>query len=146
MDINEVYSGETIKAADLQNRTVTVTIASVELKEFSGQDGKPAQKKLLIKFANTQKALVCNKTNAKAIAFLWGSETAGWIGRKIALKPEMVSFKGEPTLAVRVQPAAASAPAARAPTPRAVLPPNDPMPDSRPPQQQHENPADDIPF
>jgi hypothetical protein len=104
VNVNSIYSGETLKASDLQGREHIVTIAGVESKEFDNG------RKLVVKFVGAKKAFVCNKTNGKRIAFIHGDETNGWIGKKIVLAPEMVVYKGDAVWAIRVKPAAVSDP------------------------------------
>jgi hypothetical protein len=118
MDINQVFGGEFLKATDLQGRTFNLVISAIEAKTFDDGD------KLLLRFHGAKKALVCNRTNAKRIALLHGDETAAWIGQMIGLHAEMVDFKGEPTMAIRVVPPQATSkpvPASAAPPP--PLPP-----------------------
>lgn len=107
MDIGTVFSGDSLKAADLQGKEPTVVISQVQAKEFD--DGN----KLVISFEGKKKSLVCNKTNANRIAFMYGTETNGWIGKPITLYEEMVDFQGKLTPAIRVrairQPAASAA-------------------------------------
>jgi hypothetical protein len=83
VDVNTIYTSDTLKAADLQGREHTVTIASVESKEFDNGI------KLVLKFVGAKKSFVCNRTNGKRIAFMHGDETNGWINKKIVLAPEM---------------------------------------------------------
>jgi hypothetical protein len=105
MDIAQVFSGDSLKAADLQGGEPVVRIASVELKKFD--DGN----KLVISFEGKKKTLVCNKTNANRIAFAHGTDTDGWVGKEIQLYVDLVDFKGDTVEAIRIRP---KKPAARA--------------------------------
>ena len=96
MELSDVFQGNTLKAADLEGKKVTVTIADVQAKEFD--DGN----KLVIAFKNAKKAMVCNVTNARRIAKLHGENTDGWLGKPITLHTEMVDFKGDLVEAIRV--------------------------------------------
>jgi len=49
VDVNTIYTSDTLKAADLQGREHTVTIASVESKEFDNGI------KLVLKFVGAKK-------------------------------------------------------------------------------------------
>ena len=53
--------------------------------------------------AGQDKALVLNKTNAKAIAALYGKKVSAWTGKRIVLVPAMVDFKGDTVEAIRVK-------------------------------------------
>lgn len=98
MNINQVFSGSFLKAEDLpQDRSVRVTIAKVELKEF--EDGK----KLALHFSGKEKALICNKTNAAILAEVCGSsDTDHWIGKPVKLVVKRVEFSGKLVPAIRV--------------------------------------------
>lgn len=112
MDINAVFGGDSLKAADLQGTEPVVVISQVEMKKFDNGN------KLVIHFQGKKKTLVCNKTNAKRIAFSLGANTDLWIGKEIQLYSELVDFQGQLTQAIRVRPAPARpAPAAPAPAP-----------------------------
>lgn len=98
MEISSVFSGDTLKAADLQGHEPTVIIASVEQKKFDNGN------KLVIKFEGKKKSLVCNKTNANRIAYVYGTNTDGWIGKEITLFTDLVDFQGSTVEAIRVRP------------------------------------------
>lgn len=97
MKLGTVFSGDYLKAADLNDQEHTVVIAKVEVKEFD--DGN----KLLLTFKDRKKGLVANKTNAGRIAMMHGDETDNWIGKEIILYVDIVDFQGKPTEAIRVR-------------------------------------------
>jgi hypothetical protein len=97
-DINEVFTGATLKAADLQGREPVVAIETIEVKDFT--DGK----KFIITFVGKQKAFVCNKTNANRIAFMYGTKFRQWVGKRIQLYTDLVEFNGKTVEAIRVRP------------------------------------------
>lgn len=98
MELSQIFTGSTLKAADLQGREPNVTIATVEAKKFN--DGN----KIVITFVGKEKAFVCNKTNANRIAYAYGTNTDGWIGRQIQLYTDLVDFQGQTVKAIRVRP------------------------------------------
>lgn len=98
MELSQVFTGSTLKAADLQGREPTVTIATVEAKKFN--DGN----KLVITFVGKEKAFVCNKTNANRIAYTHGTNTDNWVGKQIQLYTDLVDFQGQTVEAIRVRP------------------------------------------
>lgn len=131
MNINEVFSGNFLKADDLQGKTVRITISKVEVKEFD--DGN----KIVLHFQGKDKALVCNKTNASIIAENVGDpETDNWVGTTHLLTVKKVEFQGKLVPAIRVvlndTPAAPPAPA--------------PKPQSAKPQPMSPEPEDEVPF
>lgn len=97
MNINQVFSGNYLKADDLRGTSPTVTISEVEIKEFD--DGK----KIVIHFAGKDKQLVCNKTNASIIAEnLGSSDTDDWVNKRVQLAVKKVEFQGKLVPAIRV--------------------------------------------
>lgn len=98
MELATIFPSKYIKAADLKGREHTVVIAKCEIEKL-GEDNK-----LVIYFQSREKGLVCNRTNADRIAYLYGSNTDAWTGREIILYPDMVNFQGKVTEAVRVKP------------------------------------------
>lgn len=101
MKLNEVFSGDYLKAEDLKGSSPTVTIESVEVKEFTEGDGK--SKKLILHFVGKDKSLVANKTNSNIIAEVLGSDdTDDWGGRRITLTTRKVEFQGKLVPAIRV--------------------------------------------
>lgn len=112
-NINDVFSGTYLKAADLKGSEPTVVIESVELKTMPDKTVK-----LDIGFVGKDKHLLANKTNSKRIAHMFGDETEDWLGKRVQLYTEMVDFQGTVVDAIRVRPAKASANGAPKPAPR----------------------------
>jgi hypothetical protein len=130
MQLNDVFGGDSLKAADLQGREFTLTIAAVEAKKFDNGN------KLIIRFAGAKKSLVSNKTNSRRIAFMYGENTDFWIGKQITLGVDFVDYQGQTVQAIRVKPATVQPQGSQQPAPiqpasgpvqRFVDP--DPMPD-----------------
>lgn len=97
MDINQVYSGNSFKAEDLGDQEPTFIITAIEMKPFDKGN------KLVLSFQGEKKTLVCNKTNAKRIAFMFGNDTNHWVGQSITLYTEHVDFQGEIVPAIRIK-------------------------------------------
>ena len=97
MKINEVFPSKYLKASDLQDREIAVTMAHVELDKL-GDDTRP-----VLYFKGKEKGLVLNKTNANNIASRYGDDTDEWFGHQIILYPAMVDFQGKTTEAIRVR-------------------------------------------
>ncbi len=95
-----------LAADDLVGGEATHRIAAVEGVTLGR--GKDAQSKLLVRLSALNggpapKPLVCNRTNASAIASLFGDDVQGWIGQPITLYRAMVDFAGRTTPAIRVR-------------------------------------------
>jgi hypothetical protein len=115
MRVSDVFRSEFLRAADLggiNGRDYTLRIASVK-KWDNDNNGRP---KLVVKFANAKKPLLCNRTNAKTIAKAYGEEIDNWIGQAVVLFVTSVDFKGDQVEAIRLripQPTASQILAAR---------------------------------
>lgn len=136
MNINQAFPSKYIKASDLDDKTINVTIADIKIEQV-GQD---RDTKPVAYFKGKTKGLVLNKTNSRKIASLAGSpETDDWVGVEIAIFPTETEFAGETVECIRVK-----APKSTNGTRRVVpdpLPVDDPMPRTAPPVDDS-----DIPF
>ena len=97
MHIDALYPSRFLRCVDLNGRPMRVTIAGIKREDLG--DGH----KVVLSFADGEKQLVLNKTNARAIARLYGDETRGWSGKEITLIPAKVDFKGDLVDAIRVR-------------------------------------------
>ena len=143
MKVSDAFPSKYLSAEDLGDigTEVTVTIAQVMMEDMQTQG--TVERKLMVSFAGASKKLVLNKTNAKAIAYLWGDDTDDWIGKRITLTVQSVQFKSDIVNAIRVKlvkPDDAT-PAAVAPAPAAA-----PVPAAPAPQQHQAITEDEIPF
>ena len=138
-DINDVFGGNSLKSEDLKGREITVTIQSVQPREFTSQEGK-TQKKLVITFVKAKKFLICNSTNAHRIAFMFGNDYSLWPGKSITLFVDnFIQFGNEIKSGIRVKP------------PEAATIARVPQPTPAPVQQEPRDSlsvemSDDIPF
>lgn len=124
MKVNDLYSSVYLKAGDIPETGMIVTIAETRM-ETLGQ-GKDAEEKPVLYFEEQQKGMVMNKTNSKAIVKVLGfDDTDDWVGHKIRLVATEVPFKDDMVEAIRVsarpvgqqpqqQPSRPSGPARRA--------------------------------
>ena len=100
MNVNEVFPSKYLKASDLGEARPIVTIDHVSVELV----GKQQDKRPVAYFAGKTKGLVLNKTNAKAISVVAGSdETDDWSGVKVQLFATMVEFAGDQVEAIRVK-------------------------------------------
>ncbi len=99
-DIGEVYQSNSdfLKAEDIGANFWTATISKVDMKNFD--DGS---RKLFVMFAELDKGLVLNKTNADTIGELYGRGTDGWLGRQVMLFTMPVDYQGKKVQAIRVR-------------------------------------------
>jgi hypothetical protein len=100
MRISSAFPSKYLKAADLDGRTVTVTMDRVVMEDIGAGNG---DQKPVLYFQGTNKGLVLNVTNGNIIAEKFGDETNSWKGEKIILYEAMVEFKGKMGPAIRVR-------------------------------------------
>lgn len=101
MNINDAFPSKYLKASDLpEEGTQSFTIEKVEIEEI----GRDKERKPVIYFEEDHKGLVCNKTNARTIAKVLGTEEfTDWTGGKINLYRAEVEFQGEMVESIRVK-------------------------------------------
>jgi hypothetical protein len=96
--VSETFgSGKSLKAEDIPDEGQVFTISDVEVKHFD--DGT----KFLVRFEETDKALVANMINTRTIAGLYGDESDDWIGHRITLYPTETAFNGKMVPCIRVR-------------------------------------------
>ena len=101
MRISAAFPSQYLKAADLQGQTIRIKISHVAMEDIGG-DQKP-----ILYFADTEKGMVLNKTNANSIAGVHGDDTDNWHGHTIDLYEAQVDFQGKSMPAIRVKAARA---------------------------------------
>jgi hypothetical protein len=103
MHVELMYPNDYLKAPDFRGKDVTLTIKRVfqdDLKDMKG--GK--KKKYIVEFNETQKKLVLNVTNARAIAKKLDEPKAiKWAGKQITLFPTTCEAFGEIKECIRVK-------------------------------------------
>jgi hypothetical protein len=102
-DYRTFYDQEHLGAWDLSGNA-TVTISAVKAGEVGGHQGKKKDRKPILTFEGKSKTFVCNKTNAKTIAAMYGNDTSKWVGKRITLYPTTTPFGGEMKDCIRVRP------------------------------------------
>jgi hypothetical protein len=133
MKTSEVFPSRFVKAADIGDKEITVSIAKVTIEEV-GDDQKP-----VAFFKESPKGLVLNRTNWDRIAYIAGNDDSdSWPGMRVSLYTELVTFGGKTGPAVRVRPPSKQA----APQQRSV--PQDQR--AEPPEAQPSDLDDEIAF
>ncbi len=97
MLIEDIFPSKYLKASDLNGQDLPVVIQSADIVQFD--DGN----KIEVTLAGQSKTFVCNKTNAKAIATAYSSDTNAWHGCNVILFPMMVDTPNGPKEAIRVR-------------------------------------------
>ena len=110
------YDSKWLRACDLLGEARPVTISAVA----PGKVGKESDEKsvLVIRFAEYEKPLGANITNANSIGRIYGPDIDQWVGKRVILFPttcmlgevekECIRIKSEPPQPLVVNPPAAS--------------------------------------
>ena len=106
MKVTDAFEGNFIDALALTDGKVTLTIKSyAKPNEVKAKDSRPIDKPVLY-FEKTDKGLILNKTNAKAIGLVLGNEMDNWEGHKVTLfrdQCEAFGIKNTPCVRARVE-------------------------------------------
>lgn len=98
-----LHPNDYVGAHDLGGQDHAVTIEAVLPKEELTMQGGKKETKPVLTFVGRKKKLVLNKTNAKAIAKLHGTDTSNWIGKQITLYPSHTKCGKETVECVRIR-------------------------------------------
>ena len=96
-----MFPSRYLKPANMGDNDLILTIVDVTIENIGMNDNK--ENKPIIYFKETDKPLVLNKTNAVSISHLYGDQTAGWIGKRIALYVIELSVQGVQKFGIRVR-------------------------------------------
>jgi hypothetical protein len=121
-EFDTMYGSKYFSASDLNGGRKRLQIGKVEIAELREKDGS-TKRKFVIWFNGEEKALVCNKTNANALAHAFGKDRRNWVGAFVELYSEMTGL-GKP--GVRLKPLRGG--------PTAPTTPSNPLLDLDPPQ------------
>ena len=91
--LSDLYPDPWLHAADLVGKRVTVKITAVELQEFHMPDNS-TKLALAVSFEKAKKRLILNKTMARAMMALTGTEVfSEWVGASVVLAPAVAPNK-----------------------------------------------------
>jgi hypothetical protein len=99
MKLSDLYPSKYLKASDLQGKEPMAKIREVKIEEV----GSDKERKPVLYFHGSDKAMILNKTNALAIGDHYGDDVATWAGKPIVLYSAWVDFGGKSTQAIRVR-------------------------------------------
>lgn len=102
-DYRSMFDRDYIGSWDLGGKDVTVTISKVLAGELTAQGGRKSRKPIVY-FEGKEKGFVLNKTNAKTIAGLYGTDTAEWVGKGITIYATTTQMGGDTVDCIRVRP------------------------------------------
>lgn len=103
MHVDLMFPSRYLRAADFEGKPVSLTILEVVKDQVQMATGQKAEKYIL-RFRETEKELILNKTNAKAVAkVLHEPRAVKWPGERIVLKPTTCEAFGEIVDCIRVE-------------------------------------------
>jgi hypothetical protein len=93
-----------IAAEELDGKEVNLTIAAIEWDEVYSREDKKNVRKGSIRFKETTKKLVLNKTNAKKLTELFASgQVESWVGKRVCLYPTSERSFGQMIDVIRIK-------------------------------------------
>jgi hypothetical protein len=101
MNIKSCF-GEFLAADQLEGKTPSPTIADVKLVDMVDEKTGKTKSPPVVYFVETKRGWILNRTNAEAIAAMFGLETNNWKGKRVTLHSAEVQFGKERVKAVRV--------------------------------------------
>lgn len=83
-----LYPTEFLAWPEFKGKDVTLTIKSVSVDELPIAGSSKKEKRPVVRFVETEKKWIMNKTCAKAIAVLYGPNCNAWVTKKVTLYPD----------------------------------------------------------
>jgi len=121
-----------LAADDLAGGDLVATIRSVGRVDLKKKASKPGEtdeveQKMLLQLGSANggpapKPMICNRTNARTIAGMFGDDVQGWTGQQVTLHAPMVEAFGKIAPALRVRPQQIAPPPGVTATRQAVQP------------------------
>ena len=100
MNIGNAFPSKYVKASEIPEEGLTLTIDRVEIEDVDGKGGH----KPVLYFRKAKKGLVLNVTNSKKIQQLCGTpETDDWGGKAITLYQSETEYAGDTVPCIRVR-------------------------------------------
>jgi len=100
MDYRQMFKGEYVAAVEFQGKQPILTVKSLALVTMENEKG--VRERGVIHFQETDRGWVLNRTNAEALAAMFGRETEAWVGKRVKLAAVEVQFGKERVPGIRV--------------------------------------------
>lgn len=101
MKMSKLFPSKYVKAADLGGKHVTLTIEKLIVEELG--HGAEKENKPVLYFHKATKGLILNRTNAMAVAALYGDESDHWTGKRITIYATRIRAFGAMQDVIRVK-------------------------------------------
>lgn len=97
--VSDVYPSPWLRPEDLAGAARRVQVSGVEVESFRQPNGAK-EERIVVSFVGKQKRLICNLTQARALAEIAGTEEIDrWDDLAVVLTPARAT-NGKPTIAV----------------------------------------------
>jgi hypothetical protein len=100
-ELEKMYSGRYLSAADIGDRKVKAKILGIHAEELRQQDGT-MRKKAVLQLEGLDKQLAVNVTNKAILSDGLGRNPSKWVGRSIGLKTVPRNFGGKSMRGIEV--------------------------------------------
>lgn len=84
MHYEKLFPGRFIKSADFDGKDVTLTVKNVRAEEIDDKT------KAIMRFEETKRELVLNRTNAEALRVCFGPQVEAWVGKRVTFFPATI--------------------------------------------------------
>lgn len=101
LDVSVLYPSEYVKADDLKNKPVLVTITKI-VRDKVPMSGGVTEACTVVHFKGTDKKLIAGKTNGYALAVLFGSDLSCAVGKRVTLTPDTDTFGKDRVPCIRI--------------------------------------------
>jgi hypothetical protein len=93
--------GEFLSADHIEGKPATVTMETVKMVDLQDEKGQHKNRPVVY-FKGTPRGWILNRTNAEALAAMFGLETTAWQGKRVTLVSADVQFGPNRVKGVRV--------------------------------------------
>jgi hypothetical protein len=100
--MSEMYPSPWLKTGDVSGVGQNFTMKGVNMEEFKDPTTQEKEVKPVLYFVETDKGLVLNKTNARAVVKMFGDDTDAWAGKRVKLHLEEVESFGKTVDGIRI--------------------------------------------
>ncbi len=104
MKVTEAFKGNFIEALHVTGKDASLTIAGYDRPDTIKSADKKLIDKPILRFQETDKGLILNKTNARTIGLAHGNEMDEWTGKKVTLFATTCEAFGDRVPCVRIRP------------------------------------------
>ncbi len=102
MDYRAMFKGNYLAAVEFGAHVFTAEIAEVRLVKLEQEDGRTKDKGVVF-FKGHDRGWVLCKTNAICVAGMFGTDTTGWVGKRVTLFSASVKLGNEKVPGIRVK-------------------------------------------